>query len=333
MPELMWALMRMQVQSHSRSLQALLSGHLRKLSGSRQSANQKLLPRHASKNRVDRGKKRTQEPPETQRKALEFVWQAARKGYPVPGYTRAFGNLSMSSSIVTNGYSTGVQAHQIRKFSTPEHLVLPLIDVDDSPLGQAYIDFQQLGQRLIADGAPASQVADQGLIDVTLFFRDRIPHDPVNASTWTSEMLRSFKGTFSDELLLACAVGVRGLMRWFLVPTPENYRDIPSMARPTDFQRLRPHPSWVDLMVFPTFRNALIGNLRDWVEPCVKAGWRILWPHSLEDALFRDARSQRIYLTPEFTQFVVDPKNWLMRRIILLDFAEIEGSEINISED
>lgn len=251
----------------------------------------------------------------------------------MPGYTRTFGNLPVSSSIVANGYPADVQARQTLRFSTPDYLLFPLVDQDESPLGRAYLDFQQHGRRLMAQGIPATQVVDQGLIDVTLFFRDRLPEDPVNASTWTSEMLRAFRGTLSDTLLLACAVGVANLMRWFLMPTPESYRNMPAIVRPTDMQRLKPHPAWVDLMVFPSFRDALIGNLRDWVEPCLRARWEVLWPGSLEDALIRDADSQRVFITPEFADFVVKPKNWLMQRVILQDFAEIEGSEINIAQD
>ena len=251
----------------------------------------------------------------------------------MPGYTRTFGNLPASSSIVANGYPAEVQARQTLKFSTPEHLLFPLVDMDDSPLGRAYIDFQQLGQRLIAEGTPPSQVADDGMIDVTLFFRDRLPKDPMNASTWTAEMLRAFRGTLSDEILLACAVGVGRLMRWFVMPTPENYRKVPSMVRPTDLQRLKPHPAWVDMMVFPTFRNALINNLRDWVGPCTKARWEVLWPHPLEDALVRDADSQHVFVDPKFADYVTNPNNWLMQRVILEEFPDIEGSEINISPD
>lgn len=251
----------------------------------------------------------------------------------MPGYTRSFGNLPFSSSIGANGYPTNVQARQVRSFATPEHLVFPLVEIDDSPLGRTYTDFQRLGQNLIANGTPPSQVADQGLIDITLFFRDRLPEDPVNASTWTSEMLRSFRGTFSDELLLACAVCTASLMRWLLVPTPENYANVPPIARPTQQQRLIPHPSWVDLMVFPTFRNALINRLRDWVEPCVNAGWNVSWPHSLDEALVRQPSSQRVFLAPKFAAFVVDPKNWIMQRSILDHFPDIKGSEMYIVLD
>lgn len=224
-----------------------------------------------------------------------------------------------------------MQARQIRNLSAPEYLVFPLVDIDESPLGRAYLDFQQLGQRLISQGAPASQVADQGPIDITLFYRDRRLEDPMNASTWAAEMLRSFRGTLSDELLLACAVSTANLMRWFLVPSAENYARIPAMARPTSLQRIKPHPAWVDLMVFPAFRDALVNNVRDWVEPCVRAGWQLLWKRPLEEALMHDTRSQRIFLTSEFASFVAKPENWLMQRTILQDFPEIEGSEMNIA--
>lgn len=259
--------------------------------------------------------------------------QLRQKGYPLPGYTRAFGNLPFSSSIIANGYPADVQARQALNFSIPECFVLPVANVDESPLGRAFTDFQQLARRLIDDGVPPSHIADQGLIDVTLFFRERLPEDPLNASTWASEMLRSFRGTFSDELLLACAVCVGSLMRWLLVPTRENYANIPSSVRPTDLQRLKPHPPWVDLMIFPTFRNALIENLRDWAEPCIRAKWSLLWPYSQDEALVRHAQTQRVFVKKEFAIYVNDPKNWLMQRSILEDFPEVESSEMNIAQE
>lgn len=271
--------------------------------------------------------------PDSQQQSCLLGWQPERTGYAVPGYTRTFGNLPFSSSVNANWYPASIQARQNLNFFVPDHLIFPLADVDESPLGRAVTDFQQLGRRLIAQGLPPTQVADQGLIDVTLFFRRRLPEDPLNASTWASEMLSSFRGTFSDQLLLACAVCVGTLMRWFLMPTPENYSNIPSIARPTHMQRFKPHPAWVDLMIFPSFRNALIHNLRDWVEPCIKAKWEFLWPYPLEEALVRHAHTQQIFLTPDFSTYVDNPKNWLMQRSILEEFSEIQASEINISQE
>lgn len=268
-----------------------------------------------------------------QQQPVRLVWQIERRGYPARGYTRTFGNLAFSSAVKVNGYPASVQARQNMNFLAPEHLIFPLVDADDSPLSRAFTDFQSLGQRLIAERTPHSQVADQGLIDVTLFFRERIVTDPVNASTWAAEMLRAFRGTFSDQLLLACAVCVASLMRWFLIPTPEHYANIPALARPTQLQRLKPHPSWVDLMIFPTFRNALVDKLRDWVEPCIKAKWEFIWPHPIEEALIRHADSQQVFIAPKFALHVDDPKNWSMQKTILEDFPEVLASEMNISSD
>jgi hypothetical protein len=100
------------------------------------------------------------------------------------------------------------------------------------------------------------------------------------------------------------------------VPTPESYSNIPTIFRPILLQRIIPHPSWVDLMVFPSFRNALINDLRDWAGPCMRAHWELLWPRTLEEALIRDDTG-RVLLHPEFADLVMDAKNWLMQRTIL----------------
>lgn len=143
-------------------------------------------------------------------------------------------------------------------------------------------------------------------------------------------MLKSFRGTFADELLLACAVSVASLMRWFTSPSRETYGKVPSMMLPTKSQKMKPHPSWIDMMVFPSFRDALVQQPRDWVEPCLRAEWQILWPHTLDQALNRHEDSQQIFISQEFAAFTVDPRNWMMTRRLLQDFPEVEGTEIHI---
>jgi hypothetical protein len=205
--------------------------------------------------------------------------------------------------------------------SLPEHQVRSLIDTDESPLGRSFTDFQHAGRQI--------GVVDEGPIDVTLFFRDRMPHDPVNASTWASEMLRTFRGVLADELLLACAVCVTSLMRWSIFPTAENYARMPAIARPTRLQRAKPHPAWIDLMIFPAFRDALIEKQRDWVGPCTRAEWKVCWSGSVAVVQMAD----RMVLSDAFIAYVVNPQNWTMRRCILEDFPEIADSEMRILSD
>lgn len=123
--------------------------------------------------------------PDTNSSKEEVDWrQLEQRGYAVPGYTRTFGNLPFSSAVTTSAYPAHVQAQQMLNFSTPSFLILPLLDgLDNSPLSRATLDFIRLGRQRIAGGTPLAEVADEGPIDVTLFFRDRISTDPLNAST------------------------------------------------------------------------------------------------------------------------------------------------------
>ena len=253
-----------------------------------------------------------------------------RRGYAVPGYTLTFGNLPFSSSLRTNWYPENVQKQQSLLFSTPEYLVTPLADTDDSPLSSALTDFIKLCKQLMVEKTHSTQLINQDLLDVTLFFRERQPHDPINISSWASEMLRVFRGVFSDQLLLACAVCVTHLVQWLIFPTAENYSKMPLIARPTSLQRLKPHAAWIDLMIFPTFRNALVERSRDWAEPCMRAKWELIWSNPLEDALHRDEVGTRVFLSREFVLHAGVPENWVMQDSIFTDFPEVRNSEMRI---
>jgi hypothetical protein len=296
---------------------------LRSVSGVRPSVR-RLLPRVSARNANET---------RDEHGTSEVLHPSRRRPYVVPGYTRTFGNLPMSSSIKTNWYPADIQACQVRNVLAPEHLVCSLVDNDESPLSRTFTDFQQLARRLISQGIPTSQVVDQGSVDVTLFFRKRLPEDPVNASTWASEMLRTFRGVLADDLLLACALCTATLMRWWIMPTADNYLNIPDMVRPTRLQKCKPHPAWMDLMVFPSFRDALILKERDWVGPSTRADWRVTWSGSIEAAIVHDHSTRRTLLHPSFASHVADVRNWTMKTSILNHFPELAGSEVRLVAD
>jgi hypothetical protein len=112
--------------------------------------------------------------------------------YPSPGYVEVFGNLPMSSAIMTNGYPRKVQIQQLCHFRIPIHLIQSLITFDDSALARVYTDYRDAARHMLASGVPNSEVSGPDFTAIDLFFRDRVPSDPHTASFWACELCKTF---------------------------------------------------------------------------------------------------------------------------------------------
>lgn len=112
--------------------------------------------------------------------------------YPSPGYVEVFGNLALSSAIMTNGYPRMVQIRQLCHFRIPIHLIQSLITFDDSALGRVYTDYRDAARHMLASGVPNLEVSGPDFTAIDLFFRDRVPSDPHTASFWACELCKTF---------------------------------------------------------------------------------------------------------------------------------------------
>jgi hypothetical protein len=79
--------------------------------------------------------------------------------YPSPGYVEVFGNLPMSSAIMTNGYPRKIQIQQLCHFRIPIHLIQSLITFDDTALARVYTDYRDAARHLLASGVPNEEVS------------------------------------------------------------------------------------------------------------------------------------------------------------------------------
>jgi hypothetical protein len=118
--------------------------------------------------------------------------QHRHRSYPSPGYVEVFGNLPMSSAIMTNGYPRKVQIQQLCHFRIPIHLIQSLITYDDSALARVYTDYRDAARHMLARGVPNSEVSGPDFTAIDLFFRDRVPSDPHTASFWACELCKTF---------------------------------------------------------------------------------------------------------------------------------------------
>lgn len=145
------------------------------------------------------------------------------RSYPSLGYVEVFGNLPMSSAIMTNGYPRNVQIQQLCHFRIPIYLIQSLITFDDSALARVFTDYRDAARHMLASGVPNLEVSGPDFTAIDLFFRDRLPSDPHTASFWACEVCKTF-GDASIFVQLASMYLLTYLMR-VRIPGP------PSKAR------------------------------------------------------------------------------------------------------
>lgn len=265
----------------------------------------------------------------------EDVHWSAGDPFVAPGSTRTFGNLPFSSAVIANHFPSSEQKLQLRNFQQPVWQVVPVWETDDSPLGRAYIGFHRIGQR--SSKTLVSQ--DLGLIDATLLFRKRRATDLFSADNWASELQSCFVEPVTYTIKLASVYVLACLMRWLLNPTQETYATVPALMRPTLQQRMRSHPASVDVVAMPAIRDALIDNMRDFLDAILQAGLDVSWPRSVNEALLvirpkgANIRNtdEHVFISPEFAAHVGNPKNWILGRKILAHFPELATSDTTIS--
>lgn len=109
------------------------------------------------------------------------------------GLRSDFGNLPFSSAIKANGYPENIQQQQLKNLdATAEYSMLPLHTFESEALGRAYLSFRDATLQMIADGMNARDVlGTSDLINLDLYFRDRIPEDGHSVSTFVCEMMKS----------------------------------------------------------------------------------------------------------------------------------------------
>lgn len=140
--------------------------------------------------------------------------------YPSPGYVEVFGNLSMSSAVMANGYPRKVQVQQLCHFRIPIHLIQSLVTFDNSALARVYTDYRDAARHMLASGVPDSEVSGPDFTAIDLFFRDRVPSDPHTASFWACELCKTF-GDAPIFVQLAAMYLLTYLMRVYcLRPSP-----------------------------------------------------------------------------------------------------------------
>lgn len=96
-------------------------------------------------------------------------------------------------------------------------------------------------------------------------------------------------------------------------PTADVYADIPGSMRPTNSQKLYPHPFFFNSIPWPGLREALcsqVGQDRRHIISTYIPSFRFKWPKDKE-LIMRDFEGGPA-LHPEFESYVCDIRYWSM---------------------
>lgn len=179
-----------------------------------------------------------------------------------------------------------------------------------------FIDHHRL---LISQGWPDTMVVGQEDVLLEIVFGDT-PCQFAESSTvalWVTSLAMGFERLGLPEMLGLVALATR-LIRWLILPTAENYGSIPSFLCPSRTQLTVPHAAWIDLVIWPDLRDALILRPEDCrlsgVDPIstLFAYVDVNWIHSPAHLVDTEYATTRLTLSSAFEQHIADLNNWSM---------------------
>ena len=207
------------------------------------------------------------------------------------------------------------------------HLILPYIIPDDSPLSLAFSNFRDAVQHMVTQGIPLSSLLGPLDTEVDLLFRTRSTDDPFTAGTWACELSRIY-AHIDIFTQLANAFLLSRFMRWILDPSIENYIMLPDIMKPTNAQRVIPHFASADLYSIPAIRDSLVRGdfkLPQAIGNQAVLGVKFEWPFDMETAIDTCAVTGTRKISRLFAACASDPKYWSCSQDFLENFPEAQG--------
>ncbi|KAK7420535.1 hypothetical protein QQX98_002734 [Neonectria punicea] len=179
--------------------------------------------------------------------------------------------------------------------------------------------------------APTTQL-DQVILDTTETLRLHAPRRSSTPFPSISSLLNPTAATPSCDISAAAAAQVgrspvasllarvgfmymlSHLLRWYICRTKESYDQLPRCIRPTLLQRTVPHPPWIDVIVWPQVRDAIIKHM-DWSRflefRAVTAGSLCVgWPHADTRTVFESVDGKNYKLSSVFEEHLRESSNW-----------------------
>ncbi|KAI8625768.1 hypothetical protein F5Y19DRAFT_479338 [Xylariaceae sp. FL1651] len=123
----------------------------------------------------------------------------------------------------------------------------------------------------------------------------------------------------------------RALIAWLVQPNRDTYLGLRDIFPPQPSQQTVPHPQWMDFILWPHLRSAVIGrqDIYDTAEfrHIYSSSLQLRhWPADITEALTVDFSNGSIYATAEFVEHIWDLRNWGMHENFMRRYPELEYS-------
>lgn len=120
----------------------------------------------------------------------------------------------------------------------------------------------------------------------------------------------------------------RALIAWLVQPTRDTYIGLREIFPPQSKQQQTPHPQWMDFLLWPHLRSAIIERQGIYNTPEFRHIYFTSlqvksWPIAITEALTVDFSSGSIYATDEFLEHVWDLRNWGMHENFIRRYPEL----------
>ena len=113
--------------------------------------------------------------------------------------------------------------------------------------------------------------------------------------------------------------------QWILLPCERNFEALPNMMKPTLLQCRVPHVAAIELIPYPSLRDACVSRLPERLIPLKRSTWSVNWPFSMHQAMERNDSTGRTQLTAAFVEHALIESNWSVGESFIRDFPELEG--------
>ncbi|KAI0878822.1 hypothetical protein GGS24DRAFT_442195 [Hypoxylon argillaceum] len=243
-------------------------------------------------------------------------------------YTKHNNNATSGNSSTLPLLSTQQQyQHMTYAASIPRAPQISYVDVGGPikhvaatcPIDTLLLNLMQERRQRVAEGQPTQDVVGPKQPSIWLLLNPK--NDiPYNSKIFLSKVFADIISKFSalDRLpeRVASLYVVYRVVRWHISPTEENRNLLPPFSQPLDVQFDKPHPAWIDYVIFPQMRERFVRNynvpgfsFEAMFLPYTQT-LSVNWPYEDKDVLREATDGSEITINPIFEQHLLDINNW-----------------------
>ncbi|KAK5661505.1 hypothetical protein OQA88_11409 [Cercophora sp. LCS_1] len=206
------------------------------------------------------------------------------------------------------------------------------------PLDSLLLDFLSERRQRAAEGLPTAEIIGPRYPSVSSLLNPAVSRFSHPLSKVFTDILACFPFIAALPERVAVLYIMFLIMRWQVLPTPENYSRLPEWVRATPSQLERPHPAWMDHIPFPQMREQLICGYEPGGFPFENffIPWtstlRVNWPYEDVDVLLRSPiggngeEEEELVINPVFERHLRRLENWTLGDVFNDAFPGLGGT-------